>query len=465
MERDRAMKWALLTVLLIPGLSYAQASRQSEYSQLRESVRQGEARPESLLLSLPDAIDRATKYNLGMLVSESETRVARTERVKALADLLPDVRANVSQTAEQISLAAYGFTGLGGIPPVVGPFPIFQAQLQLSQPIIDIRLKHELRRQSQEFAAANFSQQNVRELVVLVTADLYLEAVAGAARVDTARAQLKTAQAVYDRAVDLKNAGEVAAIDVLRAQVELKGQQQRVVFVQNELAKQKLSLAKAIGMPLDQQVTLTSGLPGTTSDPPAFAQLLETAINARPDYLRAQSLVNAGKEALKAAESRRLPTLGFNGNYSDIGPNPLQSHGTFLAEASLSVPLFQGGRIQAEADDAKAVLDRRKAEADSLQFRIEYDLRTAYLDIESAAEQVRVAQTAVELAEQQLVQARDRFSAGVADSLEVVQSQQAVAVANENYISSLFSLNIARTALARATGDSEPAIKRFFGGQ
>jgi outer membrane protein TolC len=460
------MRQVPLTAIVF-GLLCATVSAQSaqQFSNVRESVPQGTASRDVVSISLSNAIDRALRYNLGMFVSESETRVARSERMRALADLLPNVRLAVTEDAQQINLAAYGFNGFAGGRSVIGPFGLFQAGARLSAPIVDVRLVHELRKESQELAAANFSQQNVRELVVLITTDLYLESIADAARVDSARAQLRTAQAVYDRAVNMKNAGAVPAIDVLRAQVQLQGQQQRLVAVENELAKQKLTLAKAIGLPLEQQFNITDVLPAGDIEMPDAAQALETALAFRADYLRARASVRAAEESLKAAQSRRLPALALNSQYSDMGHSPVSSHGTFVVEATVSAPLFDGGRIKGEIEDAKAVLDRRKAEADSLQFRIEYDIRTARLDIQSATEQVRVARSANELAGQQIVQAQDRFSAGVADSLEVVQAQQALATANENYTSGLFALNAARASLAHAIGNAESMIKQFFGGR
>jgi outer membrane protein TolC len=134
-------------------------------------------------------------------------------------------------------------------------------------------------------------------------------------------------------------------------------------------------------------------------------------------------------------------------------------------QGTVSVPLFEGGRTRSEIDAARARLDQRKAEADSLRSRIEYEIRTAYLDLESSAQQVQVAESANMLAAQQLVQAQDRFAAGVTNSLEVVQAQEAVTTGNENYISSLYSLNVARASLARAMGGAEQMIKTFLGGR
>jgi outer membrane protein TolC len=301
--------------------------------------------------------------------------------------------------------------------------------------------------------------------VVLVAADLYLEAVAASSRVEAARAQLRTYQAVYDRAMNLKESGVVPGIDVLRAQVQLQAQQQRVVSTGNELAKAKLNLARAIGLPQGQEFTQTDTFVTAAPATSDLNQLLNSALDARPDYRRAMTLVRAAEESRKAAVGRGRPSVLLNADYGDIGRTPGHSHGTVVAQATLLIPIYTGGRVKAETLESDALLEERKAEAANLRDRIEYEIRTANLDIQSALEQVKVAQSAKDLAQQQFMQAQDRFAAGVTNGLEVVQAQDAIATADENYISSLFSLNIAQASLARATGAAERTIKTFFGGR
>jgi outer membrane protein TolC len=301
--------------------------------------------------------------------------------------------------------------------------------------------------------------------VVLVTTNLYLDAVAAASRVDAARAQLKTAQAVYDRAVVLKDSGVIPGIDVLRSQVLLQGQQQRVIAEENDLAKEKLNLARAIGLPQGQAFNQTDTFVTTLASVPPLEVALAGALEARPDYRRAAALVRAAEESRKAAEGRRLPSLLVNADYGDIGVAPGRSHGTVTVGGTLLIPIYTGERAKAEILEADGLLEQRKAEESNLRDRIEYDVRTADLDIRSAAEQVRVAQSARDLAQQQVVQAQDRFAAGVTNGLEVTQAQEAVATADENYISSLFSLNVAEASLARAMGTAEKTVKSFFGGK
>ncbi|HLH29957.1 MAG TPA: TolC family protein, partial [Terriglobia bacterium] len=302
-------------------------------------------------------------------------------------------------------------------------------------------------------------------LVVLITTDLYLQAVAGASRVDAARAQLRTAQAVYDRAVNLKDSGVIPGIDLLRAQVQLHGQQQRVLAAENDVAKQKLNLARAIGLPQGQAFTQSDSFVTTPAALPSLDQALSSALDARPDYRRAAALVRAAEEMRKAAKGRGMPAFAFNADYGDIGTTPTSSHGTMTVQGTILVPIYTGERVRAELLEAEGKLEERKAEESDLRGRIEYELRTADLDIRTATEQARVAQQARDLAQEQLMQAQDRFAAGVTNGLEVTQAQEAVVTADENYISSLFDLNVAEASLARAMGTAEKTIKSFFGGK
>lgn len=419
----------------------------------------------SISLSMSETIDRALKYNLGVVVSEQETRIARAARLRALSELLPRIYGEVKETVEQINLAAFGFSGFPGQPSIVGPFSVFDARAHFSQPVVELRLRHDLRAASERLTATNLSQQDAREMVVLIVVDLYLDSVSAASRVDAARAQLKSAQAIYDRSVNLKNSGVIAGIDVIRAQVQLQAQQQRVTAAENDLAKKKLTLARAIGLQLRQDFSLSDAMVTASLPIPSFDQALGAALDARPDYRRAQALIRAAEAAKKSAASRPVPSLQVNADYGDIGRAVGSSHGTMTVEAKLLIPIYGGGRTRAEVLETDAILEQRKAEATNLRDRIEYEVRTAYLDIQTADQQVKLADSARQLARQQFEQAQDRFAAGVATSLEVVQGQEALATADENYISSVFSLNVAQASLAKAMGAAEKTMKTFFGGR
>jgi outer membrane protein TolC len=244
----------------------------------------------------------------------------------------------------------------------------------------------------------------------------------------------------------------------------MQTQQQRLVRTRYDFDKQKLQLARVIGLPVAQEYSLAQKIPFTPPPPLAVEEAIEHALRDRPDFAAAQAQVRAAEFSQNAAKSERLPSLGLNGDYGVIGSNLGNSHGTFTVAAALRVPIFQGGRIKGDIQEANATLRLRQAQADDLRGRIEYEVRTAFLDLNSAAEQVRVAQSTLELANQTLAQAQDRFRAGVTNNVEVVQAQEAVANTNEAFITSTLQFNLAKLALARSLGVAERATKEFLGG-
>jgi outer membrane protein TolC len=298
--------------------------------------------------------------------------------------------------------------------------------------------------------------------VVQATANVYLQIIADASRVEAIRSQVETSQALYDRAVDQQNAGTAAGIDVLRSQVELKQQQQRLLSQRNQFEKDKLTLGRVIGLPPGQDFRPSDTAPFAPLTAMTQDQALQTAIQQRPDFQSYKARVRAAEEAGKAAHGERYPTADVTADYGDVGPTLGSSHGTFSFVASAKISVFDGGRIAGDVIQAKAALKQRQDELADLGGQIEYQVRSAFLDIGSAADQVAVARDNLDLANQTLVQARDRFSAGVTDNIEGVQAQESVAAANDTLISALFAHNVAKVGLARALGGAEQGIQQLL---
>lgn len=447
----------LLIAILLAGAAMAQ-------DRFAGSVASGTASGTSLPLSLADAIARGMRTNLGALVANQDIRSAQGARGEALSRLLPNITAGISETSEQLNLAAFGFGHFPGISEIVGPFGLTDTRAFLSQPIVNFQSLYSVRSATADQRAAALSSQDARDVVALVVTGLYLQTGAAASRIEAGQAQVKAAQAVYDQAVDFRKNGVVPAIEVLRAQVELQTQQQRLISYRSDVEKLKLRLARAIGLPDGQAFHLTDTIPFSPVPPLRPEDAIARAYTSRMDYQSAATRVQAAELARKSADAGRLPTADFNGNYGDIGPTPDNSHGTYTASVSVSVPVFQGGRVRNEVLQADAEVERRKAELADLRGRIAVEIRTAYLDLASAGEQTRVAKSTVALAQQQLAQSQDRFAAGVTGNLEVVQAQEAVATANDNYISSLYVYNAAKATLARSIGNAEKTIPSILQG-
>jgi outer membrane protein TolC len=474
MSQLRRTALLLIAALFVGSVSGSAQSIPGRSSQnpISGSVPSGKATPEVLSLTLSDAIDRALRQNLGVLFGDDSVLSARGESWQERSRLLPNLSARMAETAAQVDLAAQGFEKLaghfpggGGFPLVIGPFGYFDLRAYLSQSLFDADALHSQRAAQKNLTAERFSYQDVRELVALVVGATYIETLSASARVDTAEAQVQTAQALYDQASDLRRTGVSAGIDVLRAQVQLQTRQQQLIAARNALAKQNLVLARAIGLPLGQAFQLADTLP---YEPPAASgveDLLARALASRADFQSAQAHVDSAEEQRRAAAAEHLPALTANADYGVIGPTPGQTHGTFTAAAALRVPIFAGNKAHGDALVAQAEFDRNRQQLDDLRAQIEQDVRTATLDLQAASEQVAVARSNVDLAQQTLAQSRDRFSAGVTDNIEVVQAQEDVARANESYISSLHDFNLARMQLARATGTAEKDIRQYGRGR
>jgi outer membrane protein TolC len=423
----------------------------------------GKATGEILQLSLNDVIKRGLQYNLGIILGQQALRSAHGAHLKAISEFLPNLAAGITETGQQINLASFGFSA-SGFPSIVGPFNLLDARLYLSQTLLDFNALNRARSEKENVKAAEFSYQNARAQVLLVCGSLYLRATSGKSRIEEVRAQLATAQALHTLALDQKQAGVAAGIDVLRSQVQLQQQQQRLMVAENEFEKDKLLLARAIGLPIGQGFALADTIPYLPLAPLSVDQALTQAYALRADYHGALARVSAAEAERKAATGERLPTLSLAANFGDNGRDPTSSHGAFAVAANLRIPIFQGERIHGKVLEADAAVQRRKAEFEDLRGKIYYEIQTALLDLKTAGERVSVARSAEELAKEQLAQARDRFSAGVANTIEVVQAQEALATAAENFLSSLYAYNIAKTTLARALGINEESYVQFLRG-
>jgi outer membrane protein TolC len=427
------------------------------------SVPQGKATAEVLSLSFQEALDRALRNNLGVLLQDDNQLYAHGQRWKELSALLPNITTATTQSATQIDLAAQGIRfNLPGIPKVVGPIGVFQTGVYLQQTVFDFNKIEKDRGASASQKAALYSYKDARDLVVLAAGNSYLQAIAYAATVETAQAQIATAQTLYDKTADQHKAGTSPAIDTLRARVELQTRQQQLIAANNNFAKQKLSLARVIGLPAGQQFALTDKVPYQPLAALSVDEATQRAYTSRSDYQAALQQVRAAEYSRKAATAEYFPTIDIAGNYGAAGVNVGNSHGVFDVGATLAIPIFQGGKVHGDVLQNEAILRQSRQQLENLRGQIDYDVRAALLDLASAADQVEVARSSVDLANQTLLQAQDRFTAGVTDNLEVVQAQESVASANESYISSLYAHNLAKVALARAMGFAEQGVKLYL---
>lgn len=423
--------------------------------------------PGVMPLSLQDAINRGLKQNLGLLLSHADVGAARGQRWEQLSALLPHVTATPYADASKINLAELGLTHLGDItlPKSVGPFSYFDARAAVTQTLFDWKSINSARGASQSLKSAAYTFKDARDLVVLAVGYVYLQAIADEARIETAEAQVKTAQALYDQAADQINAGTSPDIDGLRTKVELQNRQQQSIQAKNNFAIQKLTVARVIGLAPGQEFEFTDKAPYQAIETASVDEVLGRAYASRSDYQAAMTEVRAAEFARKAAVAGYLPSLSFNADYGLAGSHPSTATTVADVRGTLSIPIFQGGSVHGDVLQADARLEQSRERLENLRAQIDSDVRAALLNLQSSADQVNVTRSNVDLAEETLVQSRDRFSAGVTDTVEVVQSEEAVASAHEQYISSLYNYNYAKISLVRALGIAEQGVKEFFKGK
>ena len=419
-------------------------------------------------LSLQGAIERALHYNLGLVDANQATAGVRAERLRALSALLPQLSADARQGYENLSYREIGLKlpaipGLPTLPPTSGGFGYQDARVHLAQNLYSAELQNQFRAHKAAEEASVLSVRDARDVVVFAAGTAYLQVIASAARVETAKAQLASADEL-DQQTASRVQNEVSPeIDSIRAQVEHQAAVQRLTNFENQFEKDKLTVGRIIGLSIDQDFEVIDALayhplPETTKE----AATME-ALGSRADLRSAAALVQAAKLTVRAEEGQRLPVVSLSADYGGGGANVGNFNQVYTINGNISVPIFTGGRIHADIENAKADLAQREAEFEDLKGRVAYDVRVAWLDVKASDSSVNVAQRNKSLAERALLQSRDRYANGVTNYLEVVEAQEAVTRASENYIDSLYSYNVAMISFARAVGDAETKLPKFLG--
>lgn len=423
-------------------------------------------------LSLVEAVKRGLQFNLGVIALDVVSATVRAQRMQALSQVLPQITASAGETVEQTNLASVGFntvfdklgSGANAIPAVIGPFQYVQAQGNFKWDALSLTNIRNVQAADAVAHAARLNEQDARELVVLAVGGSYLQVVAAAARIDAQRLQVKYAQATYDRARAQLSAGTNTRVDLTRSLVQLLSEKERLLSYQGDYEQKKLAFARLIGLPQNAEIIFTESLDSKNLPPVDEAEELRTALEHRPDLLAAEAQRDAARRILSGAREERLPSLSFNGYYGVSGVHPDNSHGNFMVQGTVNIPVFDGGRISGDIAQARATLQQRQAEYEDMKEKVEQDVRDALIQLRVAAGQVRLAESNRQYSRETLAQSQDRFEAGVTNTVEVVQAEQQEATAENDYISSLFAWNLARLSLARATGDAEADLANLFPG-
>jgi outer membrane protein TolC len=498
MFKDQKTRWTMLATTLLLGGSLTATGQTTTQSPLNYSVATprpinpaesttnpsaqatqsqnpylgsvpAEATGTTISLSMRGAIERGLRYNLGLIESNQASADVRAARLRALSSLLPQVSAEGQQVYQNLSFKEIGLRlppipGFPGLPSTTGGFGYQDARVSVNQSLYNRELREHYQAQKSAENASVLSIKDSRDVVVFAVGTAYLQVIASQARVETAKAQLASAQEL-DRQTANQFKSEVSPeIDTIRAQVERQSAEQRLTTAVNQFEKDKLTLARVIGLASDQEFTLTDALGYRPLAEITKESAIEDAFRSRSDLASAAASVHAAEFNSRAEKAQRLPVVSFHADYGGGGSNIGNFNQVYTLAGSVSVPIYTGGRIRADIQQADADLARRKAEYADLKGRIAYDVRVAWLDANASDSGVKVAEHNKALAERALAQSQDRYENGVTNYLEVLEAQEAVVVANENYIQSLYSFNVAKVALARALGGSETRLQQMVGG-
>jgi len=461
--------WLLLIFAAVRPEALAQQAPQAPQAagvtgqSFQGSVTTGEVSAQPLGLSLDDAIQRGLKTNLGIILSGTETATAKAQRLSQLQSLLPSIDGSGKESVQQVDLPAEGLK-LPNFPTIIGPFSYTDVRASLNWSLVDIASLRNYLAARHSFRAAELSAEDARDMVVLTVGNAYLLVLADQSRVESAQAQVATSKVSLDEAVANHEAGTAPLLDELRARVDFQTQEQQLIVAKDALEKDKLALARTIGLPLAQSFTLTDTAPYALYDQLDVDKLIAQAHASRKDLAAVLEQEKAAEDQRKAATADRFPVVAANADYGDIGTTLAHSHGTVDASGSLSVPLFKEFALRGEAEQAQAQLDTTRAQLSDKQAQVDADVRDALLDIESAQKLVEVAHSSVDLANEALKEAQDRYRNGVSDNLSVSQAQQSVAQANDQYVASLYRHNVAKLSLARALGAGQQ-YKNYVGGK
>ena len=444
----------LFSLLVSPAIARAQSSKQNG---LPPQAPTGVVR-----LSLEQAVNLAVKQNTTAQIAQIVAKQSIEQKNIARAELLPQANLSVGEQWQRINLAAeFGGGGFPGLPPGttfpghIGPFALFSAGVGFNGQIFDLTLFRRYQSARSSADVSRLDAQSTREQVILLVVSQYIGTLRATADVQASKSRVDLAQALYDQASDLQKEGVGTGIDTLRANVELQNEKQRLIEAQAQRETNIFGLSRLLNLDPRQEVDLADSLSFFETPQPELEASIEQGLSARPEWKSLEEQIKAANYEKKASSESRLPSAHFNGNYTQLGTSPTAVIPTYTYSGSVSMPIFTGGRIHAEIARANLEIQRIEQQQQDLRNQIALEVKTALINLGSARNEVTVANSGVELSQEEVDQARDRFKAGVANNIEVIQAQDSLARANDNQIAALYRFNQARADLARSIGQME----------
>jgi len=445
---------ALLGLTIAASATHAQGMK-------RSGALPANAPTQSLKLSLDQAVALALKQNptaqqaiLTAAESEQDKNIAR-------AALLPNASFSVKDQAERDNIQAlFGGKKIPGLPQHIGPYELFSAGPSFGGQVFDLTLWKRYRAAHETLTESRANGLSTREQVILLVVSQYIGTLRAMADVQASQSRVDLAQALYDQAADLQKEGVGTGIDTLRANVELQNEKQRLIEAENDRESSLYGLSKLLNLDPRQVIELSDSLSFFETPQPEVEASIEAALADRQEWKAMSAQIRAAEAQKKASQYSRLPALRIDGDWTYLGTSGTNAIPTYRYVASASVPLFTGGQIHTEIVRADLEIRRLEQQRDDLRNQIALDVKTALLNLQSARNEVQVANLGVQLSKEEVDQARDRFKAGVANNIEVIQAQDSLSRANDNQIGALFRFNQARADFARSIGEMEKAYAR-----
>jgi outer membrane protein len=444
---------AFFSLLVTPAAVRAQENA-------KRSLLPGTAPTGVLRLTLSQAVSLALKQNPTEQIAIITAAQSVQDKNVARAALLPQANLNVTDTAERLNLTAFIGKSFPGFSQHAGPFQIFSAGPAFSAPVFDLTLFRRYEAARETMNASRFDSLSTREQVILLVVSQYIGTLRNVANVQASESRVELAQALYDQAEDLQKEGVGTGIDTLRANVELQNEKQTLLQAEDDRDTSLFGLSRLLNLDPRQAIELADSLSFFDTPQPEVEASIEEALGQRQEWKSLEEQLKAAGLQKKASQESRLPTVNFNGNWAYEGASSTTGIPTYTYQAGVTVPLFTGGRIHAEVVKDDLEIKKLEQQEDDLRNSIALDVKTALINLDSARNQVQVANLGVQLSREEVDQARDRFKAGVANNIEVIQAQDSLARANDNQIAALYRFNQARADFARSTGQMEKVYSK-----
>jgi outer membrane protein len=439
---------ALFSLLLSPGLMRAQSTKP-------QSVLPANAPAEVLRLTLDQAVGLAVKQNTTAQIAILTAAQSTQDKNTARAELLPHAELDVNDSVERLNLTAFLGRSIPGFPQHAGPFQVFEAGPSFGTPLFDLTLFRRYQAARDTANASRADSLSTREQVILLVVSQYIGTLRNVADVEASQSRVDLAKALYDQAADLQKEGVGTGIDTLRANVELQNENQRLIEAQANRETSLFGLSRLLNLDPRQKVELADSLSFFDTPQPDVEASIEGGLSTRQEWKSLKEQIRSAEATKKASSESRLPSLKFQGNWAYEGSSSTTGIPAYNYEVAATMPLFTGGRIHAETVRADLEIQKLHQQQADLRNQIALDVKTALINLDSARNEVQVADLGVQLSKEEVDQARDRFKAGVANNIEVIQAQDSLARANDNQIAALYRFNQARADLARSIGQME----------